>query len=364
MKKIISAILVIISIFTLVSCTKYAPQKSTKEESETVLTLTYSGIKYEIPYEVYRTFFLNRRSEIDGGDLSVWTGEKKAEYIAKIDAVIIPEIAEIYATFHLCYESGIDIYSKIVEESIEDYIEASVEGGALDGMIIEGYNGDYKAYLEGLKKLNMNYSVQKLLFRYAVCTALLNTYYKDKNGEGNTPKFTREDVRAFYESEETVRIIYNFFDRSTPLNEEINTDARIERMREGLLLRAGDEKAVATYIISETSLTEDVRDGMIISKYSHDTIYYSELVNEALLLGMHEVSEPIKLTSGAVEGVYLLYKTDKSSEHFARCYSDIESAYVSDLIGRRLADIKTALTASTVKSDALLSRDYSAIGMN
>ena len=35
-------------------------------------------------------------------------------------------------------------------------------------------------YLEGLKNLNMNYSVQKLLFRYAVCSALLDSYYNNQ----------------------------------------------------------------------------------------------------------------------------------------------------------------------------------------
>ena len=362
MKKIISAVLVLISIFTFTACTKYQPQSSTAEESETVLTLSYGGIEYEVPYEVYRTFFLNRRSEIDGGDLSVWQGAEKDKYIAEIESIIIPEIADIYSVFHLCYESGIDIYSKVVEESIEDYITVSVEGGELDGMRIDGYAGDYNAYLEGLKKLNMNYSVQKLLFRYAVCSALLDVQYKDKNEEGAL-KYTKDDVKNFYFSDSTVRVIYNFFDRSTPLNKEINTDKKIEKMREGMFERAGDESAIASYIISETSLTEDVRDGMVISKHSLDGVYYSELISAALELGMHGVSEPISLTSGAVEGVYLLYRTDKSSEHFERCYSTIESVYVSETIGKKLADIKSVLVESIVKSDSLKSRDYSAIGM-
>ena len=363
MKKIISAVLLLISILTLTACTKYKPQKSTKEEAETVLTLSVGNIEYEVPYEVYRTFFLNRRSEIDGGDLSVWQGAEKDKYIAKIDSIIIPEIAEIYSVFHLCYEVGIDIYSKIVEESIEDYISVSVEGGELDGMLIGGYDGDYNAYLNGLRKFNMNYSVQKLLFRYAVCTALLDTYYKDKNDDGSL-RYTKEDVRAFYDSEAVVRVIYNFFDRSTPLNKEINTDQKIAAMREGMLERAGDESAVAGYIISETALTEDVRDGMVISRYTLDNMYYADLINAALSLGMHAVSEPITLNSGAVEGVYLLYRTDKSTDHFNKCYHEIENAYVSDVIGQKLAAIKNTLTESAVKSTALSSRDYSAIKMD
>ena len=362
MKKIISAVLVLISILTLTACTKYKPQPSTKEEAETVLTLTYEGINYDVPYEVYRTFFLNRRSEIDKGDLSVWSGAEKDKYIKEIESVIIPEIADIYSVFHLCYKNGIDVYSKIVEESIEDYITVSVEGGELDGMLIDGHGGNYNAYLESLKKLNMNYSVQKLLFRYAVCTALLDAYYKDKSGD-DTLKYTKEDVRKYYDDENTVRVIYNFFDRSTPISEEINTDERVAKLRAGLLERAGDENAVASYIIAETSLTEDVRNGMVISNHSLDGTYYAELIEAALELGMHAVSEPITLNSGAVEGVYLLYRTDKSSEPFEKCYSEIENAYISETIGMKLAQIRSALVDSAVKSSALTGRDYSAIGM-
>ena len=104
MKKIISAVLVLISILTLTACTKYKPQKSTKEESETALTLSIGETKYDVPYEVYRTFFLNYRDVIDGGDHSVWQGAEKDKYIKDIESVIIPEIAEIYSVFHLCHE--------------------------------------------------------------------------------------------------------------------------------------------------------------------------------------------------------------------------------------------------------------------
>ena len=88
MKKIISAVLVLISILTLTACTKYKPQKSTKEESETALTLSIGETKYDVPYEVYRTFFLNYRDVIDGGDHSVWQGAEKDKYIKEIESVI------------------------------------------------------------------------------------------------------------------------------------------------------------------------------------------------------------------------------------------------------------------------------------
>lgn len=363
MKKIVSLILAITSLFLLTACAKYKPVSSTKEEAQTVMTLSFEDIEYEVPYELYRTFFLNHKSEIDGGDSSVWVGAERQRYIDAIDAIIIPEICDIYSVFHLCNKADIDIFSSVVEQTIEDYIEVSVDGGTLDDSIIEGHDGDYDAYLARLKELNMNYSVQVILFRYAVCSELLDVYYYDKNTGDGALKYTREDVKAFYDSDECVRVINHFFDLSTPINKEINTDARIDKIQKGMQDRASDEDAVCTYLISETMLSEELRDGMIIARNSLDPIYYSELTDAAFALDMHEVSDKIELSSGAVEGVYLLYRAGKSDSHFESCYSDIESVYAQNVIGEKLALAKAGLIKSAEKTDVLINYDYSSIKM-
>ena len=95
MKKLTSIVLIIatlaLSILSLASCTKnkYAPVESTAEEKKVVMTLSIDSDKYEVKYELYRALFLALRDEVDGGDRSVWSGENKAEYIEKIDALII-----------------------------------------------------------------------------------------------------------------------------------------------------------------------------------------------------------------------------------------------------------------------------------
>ncbi len=363
MKKIISLLLALTSLFLLTACAKYKPIRSTDEEAETVMTLSFEDEDYEVPYELYRTFFLNHKSEIDGGDSSVWTGPEKQKYIDAIDAIIIPEICDIYSVFHLCKKADIDVFSSVVENSISDYIEASVDGGTVDDMIIEGHGGDYDAYLARLRELNMNYSVQEILFRYAVCSELLDVYYYDKNTGDGALKYTREDVKKFYESNDCARLIYHFFDLSTPLNKEINNTARIDKIFNGVKDRAGDEDAVCTYLISETMISEELRNGMIIARHNLDPVYYSELTSAAFKLDMHTVSDKIELSSGAVEGIYLLYKTEKSASHFEQCYSEIEIAYTQNYIGEMLATTKNALASSARKTEALTSRDYSSIKM-
>ena len=130
MKKIIALILILVSLISICSCSKtYEPQESTAEESKTVMTLSINGKKYDVKYELYRAFFLNYKSEVDGGNAEVWSGENKSEYVDKINAIILDRIVEIYAAFAQCEQIGFNLYSSDVENKIQENIRISVEGG-------------------------------------------------------------------------------------------------------------------------------------------------------------------------------------------------------------------------------------------
>ena len=89
MKKRFAALILIFSIIasislSLVSCgEKYEPVESTAEEKRTVMTISYDGEKYKVPYELYRAFFLQLKPVVDGGNADVWTGENKDEYFTE-----------------------------------------------------------------------------------------------------------------------------------------------------------------------------------------------------------------------------------------------------------------------------------------
>ena len=92
MKKIIALLLALVCLGSLISCKrkpKYEPVESTEEENTTVMTLTIGEDKYQVKYELYRHFFLNYKSTVDGGNADVWNGESKEKYIAEIDKIII-----------------------------------------------------------------------------------------------------------------------------------------------------------------------------------------------------------------------------------------------------------------------------------
>ncbi len=362
-RNILIFLLIIGTLLSLAGCTKYKPQESSDKEAETVLTITYDNNSYEVPYELYRTFFLNYKKRVDGGDNTVWQGENKAEYINEIEELIFDSIAEIYAVFHLCLEEDIDPHSRSVDKVIENYIIASVEGGSVDGMRFSGHGGDYDAYLNSLKERNMNYSVQEILYRYAICSELLDEHFSKKINNKGDASFTKEDVKSFYDSDSCVRVIERFFPLLTELDKEQNTEEKISEIRHGMLLRATDEDDLCTYLISTSGYNDDLRNGVLIGKYSHDRNSYGELTDAAFSLSHHEVSEIIKVINGTSDGYYLLYKVEKSDEHFNKCYNSIEAIYIANMIGEELNTAKTGLIGGIERADALINIDHSKISM-
>ena len=179
MKRIVALILLVTSLFLLVSCgeEEYEPVESSVLENTAVMTLTVEDKTYNVKYELYRALFLNLKSEIDGGDSSVWTGENKDYYINEIDTLIKKQVADIYGTIHAAKKVGIDIYSDKFDKEVKKYIKVSVNGGNYNEIYLEGFGGKYSDYLESLKALNLNYGAQDLLLRYAFAREEIYTYY-------------------------------------------------------------------------------------------------------------------------------------------------------------------------------------------
>ena len=215
MKKITALILILSLAFILISCgeNEYPPVESSALESRVVMTIDFEGKKYEVKYELYRALFLNKRETIDGGDLSVWSGENKAEYIEKIDTLIKKDAADIYSVLHIADRIGIDVYSDEFDDIVSEYIELSVEGGNYGNQSIEGFEGNYDSYLESLKEMNLNYAVQDLLLRYSIASEKVFEYYAGYESEfieelvQGELEYTIDDVKAFYNSDESVRVI-------------------------------------------------------------------------------------------------------------------------------------------------------------
>jgi len=377
MKKIITLMLMLASLLTLFACKKkeYEPVKSTKEESTTVMTLKIDGEKYEVKYELYRALFLNYKSLVDGGNADVWTGENKDEYVKKIDSMIIERVCEIYSAFAICKRIGFDVYSSDVEKKIQENIKISVEGGTYGSSTIQGYDS-YEDYLAALKANNLNYSVQTLLFRYAIAVDAIDTYYIgtassddiDINMTVGKLEYTRDDVKAFYDSDDCARVLRASFQKIisyTPYEDAVKLHDRLENAANSADTLEEKEAAVFAAIMSSGrfSNVSEVENGYVIGKYNLEKSYYGDMTDAAFSLEIGEVSEPISIVSDLEDSYYVIYKSLKSDEHFEENYDNIKYVYLMNCVGKITHDAGVTLKESLVYSDFLKNIDHASISM-
>jgi len=368
MKKILCAFLAILSLLFAVSCgdEEYPPVKSTDEELREVYTASYDGEDYEIPFELYRALFLTLKPVYDGGDSSIWSGDKSAEYTEKIDSEIKAKIASIYGTLHHAKKIGIDPYSDKFEEDISEYIKISVEGGVLGSLLVSGFDGDYDKYLESLREMNLNYSVQVLLYRYTLASAAIYGYYKGnidsedfaENVELGKLEYTKDSVKAFYDSQDCVRVLKAY------LPTDYYTEERAKEIRNKIAMMDSEE-AVANYIINySTAPGTEVKAGELIGKNNLDRSYYAEYVDTAFSLSDFETSEVIKVNTGAESGYVIFYRTTKTDTHFEENYNMCTEIYIDNEIGKKLDKDADGILRALMATDYLEALDRSSIKMD
>jgi len=363
-KRIIALILTVASLLALLcSCGGYKPVESTEDERTTVMTLTLGDREYDITYELYRAFFLSHKSEIDGGDDSVWRGDEKDKYVKKINEIILSRLCDIYAVFSIAEDAGIDVYSKEYDEQVEKFVEAGVDGGIVDSVIYEGFGGDYEKYLSSLRDMYLNYSVSDLLFRYSLAVDDVYYYY-----EGNVSndavegklEYTRDDVRDFYYGSSSRRVMRLFLSTLTASF----TEERAREIRDRIANATNENEALAIMINYSTLGASELSDGIMIGEYNLDSLYYSALTDAALSLDLHETSEPVRIVTGQNDGFFILFCMEKNDAHFDKCYDDIAATYVENEIGRILSERADALKAGAVNAPILDELSHADIKMD
>ena len=154
-----------------------------------------------------------------------------------------------------------------------------------------------------------------------------------------------------------------FLSTTTPTDKLINTIERAKKLRDGIAQQS-DEYDVGTYMIANTLSAEGLRDGMVIGKYSLDPAYYADLTAAAFSLRVGDTSEVIEVITGASNGYYILYRAEKSDEHFEKCYEEIEASYILNLIGKDVAGAAATLKDSISNTGAFTSLVHAEISMD
>ena len=365
MKRAIIGLIVFSLILSLFSCggtTEYEPVPSTEEEERVVFTLSIDGKEYEVKYELYRALFLTYADEISGGDDRVWDDKTNHGYVSAINEIIIKRAADIYSVFAVCEDIGYDLYSSRVDKKINEYIKESIEGGSN----AIGY-GSYEAYLEALKEMNLNYSVQTLLFRYAIGLEAIDEHYigtfdaSDIAGEikfGNLT-YTRDDIKSYYNSDECARVLRAYIQASS----HYEPIEYAKKVRDNMISAAQNgESAVALVVINNglTAATE-VQRGYVMGRYNLDSLYYSDLTDAALSLSVGEVSDVIDVHNGEDRILYVLYRAEKSDSHFDEAYREIAYVYLTNEVGKIVNAAKESLFESVEFTDVFESLNYSEI---
>ena len=369
MTKILSlALALVLIVCTLAGCAgnEYYPEiESTEEESAVLLTLSLDGETYEIKYELYRTLFLTYKSEVDGGDATVWQADNKQEYIDEINEIVIEKAAHIYSIIHLAEKCGLAPYSAEVDNKIRDYVKYSVDGYADADVSAVGFEGDYEAYLASLAEVYMNYSVQALMFRYAIAyDALMLYYYGNVDEENPTSDMasgaiavTDEKLSDYYHSADSARVLL------ATINATYFSRERAEELRTAIASKSGDG-AVSSYIIGSTGTAEyDAIYGMLIGKNTLDDSLSTKLADAAHALAIGETSRVIEYETDSGSYYYVLYRVEKSDEYFNACRSDVRESYVSNVVGEIISSTIATLAASASPKAAMSGIDHSAISM-
>ncbi len=347
MKRLIALLLCITCLVSLVACANpYPPVDSTDDERRTVMTFTFEGERYEVKYELYRAFALLYRDAMSEGEGDTW---EDPDRLAALHARVSEQIYEIYATLALCKKHGIDLYSRDMNKQVEDYIRASVEGDSY----FKGY-GSYEAYLAALKESYLNYATADLLYRYSLGQQALYTYYQGTydhitdtyNDAALT--FTDADVDDFYNKDDTIRVMLIY------LSAQVYDDEEAVLVRSVLQTQLGEGgvDALAAWLLRHTSTTEQVTKGEMLSPYTLDDLTYAEVTAAALSLSVGQMSELVRVSGDDVNGYYLIYRMDKTTEYLAQNRDAVRETCMLDAIGRHFHAAKDALRTS--RTDAPL----------
>jgi len=352
MKKLISLLICIIMLVSAVGCKKekYPEIESTKEEARVMMTFSLGNEKYEMKYELYRALFLNFSEYYDKGDKTFWNKSYSTDALVEINAKILEYTLDIFATLHVAKEIGFDPYSGEAEEIIADYIEKSVEG---DGETITGFGGDYDAYLDSLKAANMNYSVHKLLLRYSIAYDKVIAHYEGETNESNPGEnkngalsFTRDDVLSFYNSESATRV------SPVVLNASYVTLERAQEIRDIIASCSTPDEALEAAIVNTSASESDIMDGVLIGTHTLDKAYYANVTEAAFALDTYETSQVITAHTDKGTEYWILYKREKSDDHFDQNYSNMASVFTSQKIGEIINNAKIQLKNSLTETDA------------
>ncbi len=284
----------VLLIFSLASCSKYKEIEQTEEEKRVVMRV--GG--HDVTYDLFRAFFLVYYDD----DFDYAAGKA------------LESITSIFAVLDACEEMEIDTDGDEVYDGIDDMLEQAIEG--------EGGYKTYEAYLEELKKRNMNDFVGRLMLKYAVCGGMLESKYADETVDSSS-------VKAYFDSDECIKL--------TMLCTQSETVANAAYTALG---EAETKEAALKIIIGKSIPIKDADKGWYYGRNEFNPVENPNAAEAIADLSANEFSKIVKDYEG---DYYIYYCLEKNTEEFNEKYDSIEKSMKYNNMYKKLQQISASI---------------------
>lgn len=316
---------------------KYAPIKSSKEESETVGKIDGYKVKYEeLRYIAY--VVKDRYKTLYGED--VWTNEEKiAKYKPMLEKEVMDELCGIYATLSICDEVDVKTNSK----DAKSYVDAQMAE-----IINKDFGGDIEKYSDYLAKYHLTDAFNRFKIR---------GYYLDNEAKQTMVangheciKYSDKDVNAFIDyvlnEDDFYRTVHVYYERGkndadtekemaalcTELSDIADKDERLEKMNYYIGHSGSFDGHSGDYkegYVTETKAGFYVTDGVLGDEYD-------EAVRK---IDVYDVT-----TAKTDYGYFLIMRLPKERSHISSKLDSILKYYYEKAYSDYKAEVAKNLT--------------------
>ena len=311
----------------LSSCGK---DKSTKEESETALTVC----GYDVPYEMLRYTALNALRDKKAAGLSIPEGFIESDEGKKLNRELLDEalaaLCITYGIFGMAKDRGIDPFGEAIGELVEAKLMEKTAAYASD----EERNA-------ALAEAGMNLSVLRTLVRYE---AVYNEVFDDMKQKGDIAT-DKAELEGIFKSDDFIAVKVLCFSTERHTIEECRSLADTAAAE----LEGGAD--FDEYVDAHGEMLDMFknRDGLYVCR----GVWREEIENAAFALAVGEMSEPVE----SPDGVRLLLRCEKSDDYIAEHFDSLADTYEEGVFRRAVEAAVDTATASVELTEGFYDRN-------
>ncbi len=331
-----------------------------EKEAETVLLLDGET---EVPYDLYRYFFLNLKENTD------LTGLTKEEAYDLLHEKTLREIAALYATSSYAASLSVTAEDRNVQKMLDELLLLTRYGGESFGYTLSGF-ANMEAYKTFLAENHMTDAVYRMtLLSMALeyeAAGVFTTSAKDKVGldrENDILPFFRDDTKA-----RRMTFCYISYDQfQFEPNAKAYTKNRAIAVYNALVARADSESYIPlsdfTGIAIQNSAYQNatsIENGVYVGRYDSDTVY-ADVVDELFALEKGQMSGLIETDSG----FFIVRRMEGDEAYLTNMENDVtlRNTYLSNHFYEEIAKESERLYATLTVCGSLadLAKDPEAV---